>query len=296
MAVARGAFALGLLLCAAGLWLLGTLEGWGAGLGAVPLSAGCAVLALALPVVLLGARMRRGTRGQTVLLSQGALPADEARELYRLVDLVRGRLAATLGHLDDGPCEVWLCPSERGVRALSRAATVGVGHIGRPICVVPPCAREHPDELLAHLSQSLASNAAAGLGGRLHGFPREGLVEWLALCGATPDGPRRRAALHGDAARLSLARPASALVADGRAYAALGERERRMLAGSFTGFLVQRYGARAYLRFLAHADRNAPAVALLLTYSRPPRELEARWRAYLESSSDVAGDSSRASA
>jgi hypothetical protein len=296
MAVARGAFALGLLLCVAGLWLLSALEGWGAALCIVPLSLGGGILALALPVALVGARMRRQTRGQTTLLHETALREEDARELFRLVDLVRGRLAGAFEHLDDGACEVWLCSSQHAVRALRRAAAVGVGRVGPAVCPLPDTGHAGPDELLDHLSRSLADNAAAGLGGRLRGFLGDGLAGWLAVCGSVPDGPRRRLALHAEAARLSLARPASPLVVDGPTYATLGARERLVLARSFTGFLVQRYGTRAYLHFLGHADRNAPAIALLLAYSRPPRELEARWRAYLETGAGVAADTSQASA
>lgn len=284
MALARAITVAGLLLCLAGAWVLGD-GAWGA-LGSLLLAAtGVSLVALALPVVLIGCRTRRLSRGEVLLRCEHPLPEEAARELFRLVDLVRGRLAATLGGLDEGRCEVWICAGEGAAEAVSRARAVGVGRLGAAICPIPEACLARPHELPFRLSEPLARNAAQGLRGRLRGCLLEGMVEWLAVVGAMPSGVRRRVALHAEAARLSLSGPAAERWCDAASRRELPAEERRALSRSFTGFLVQRYGIGAYLRFLAEADRNPPHIALLLAYRRTPRELELRWRAFLEAGS-----------
>jgi hypothetical protein len=283
MAVIRTWLLVGFVACGVMPWVALALPAWGVAVVAALFLVGLAGLGLSLPLLALSTHLRAERRGGTTLRSERPLEHQDSRELYRVVDLVRGRLGRVLPRLDEGRCEVWLCPSRRWRRTLMNARLMGVGLVGPAVCPVLVTDLGNHEQLLHALSEGLAANAAWGLRGRLRGFALEGLTEWLTACGEVPEGTERRLLLH---------RAASALDGGGLPVYSLllGESpggERRALARSFTAFLIGRYGTRAYLRFLRHADRRPPHIALLLAYQRTPAELERHWRSFLAASAPL---------
>lgn len=276
MAVCRLAVVTCILLLALGAGALAVAPGVWAVLGIAPLLLGAIGLGYALPVAVLALEMTRSRQEGVTVLSRKPLPAEEEKELRRVVELVRGRLGRALHGLDEGPCEVWLCPRARDRDALLRARAVGVGVLGPTVCAVVADDLARHESMLEQVSHSLALAASAGLAGRLRGLLREGLTGWLAVLGATAPGVERGRRMHGAAASLSGGEWELLELLRGR-----GGSERAALATSFTAFLIGRYGRAAYLSFLRTTDTRPPHIALLLVYRRTPLELESRWRSFL---------------
>jgi hypothetical protein len=240
------------------------------------------VWARAIPALWLSARMLTTRVGLTCLRASRLLPDDLVREVCRMVDLVRGRLDAVAPGMESGTCVVWVVGTWQEASVLRHAMALGLGRLGGPAC--PVVEREvwsAPEKVIACLSRDVARNAVTSLTPRIRPFLRTGLLEYFRVCCATPEGPERQAAFHHEVALARLSpppRPLAELVVWGG-----GDPSHAALARSFTAFLMGRYGWRAYLRVLALADRRDPLAALAEAMNRDTRELEGRWRLFLES-------------
>ncbi len=256
--------------------------GWGWLIAAPVALASLTMLAPAVRVLSIGARTIARRRGDTVLRLPRLLSERDERELYRRVDLLRGRLRQTVHGLDDGVCEVWALRRPCDVRAIRRAWRIGVGRLGRAVCPVLLEDALDPDRARPALALALARNAAAAMTRSRCGFLTEGLVGYLATCALHAEGPALRTALHQPAAD-ALRGETPELTAQLRPRASAARSGSGAVGTSFTAFLIGRYGLASYLRMLNHADRNSAEVALLLAYGRSAVELERRWRLFLGS-------------
>jgi len=172
---------------------------WGALIAAPAGFAGAYLLIHALPVIGLAARTTPAILGTTLLRSRRMLPESVEWELFRLVDLVKGRLWAAAPGVECGPCEVWVVPRASEVAMLLRASRVGVGLVGAPICAVRE--GEAADEVAAleAISRDMALNAAGCIRSRAGAFLRSGLHGYFLACARTPRGPRRSQSFHREA-------------------------------------------------------------------------------------------------
>lgn len=267
-----------LLALAAGVLAIAEWGTWGLIVGVPAGLASLYVLLRTVPAVGIAVRLTPHWEGSTLLRTCAVLPAEVSRELCRLVDLVRGRLGETVPGLDLGPCEVWIVAGPRQLARVRRASRVGLGRLGRPVALLTldGAASSAAARLLAH---DFASSAADVLARRAGPPLRAGLRAYLAVCAAYPAGAERSRALHeGLSGELGLR---EILCSSGAL-----SRELEASCRSFTAFLVERYGLRTYLAFLARSDRYSPGVALYLAYGRTIPELETRWRVYLETRGD----------
>lgn len=269
------------MLCA-GL-AVAALGPWGA-VPAIPLGfAGAYLLIHALPVIGLAARTTPAILGTTLIRSRRVLPESVEWELFRAVDLVKGRLWGAAPGVECGTCEVWVVRRASEVALLLRSSRVGVGLVGAPICALREDEAAEPVAALKAISRGIARNAAGSMRCRAGTFLWSGLHEYLLACARAPQGPRRRERFHREAwlaVTGGSERPDGILLGE---LLGTGRSGRGPLARSFTAFLVGRYGWPAYLRLLRHADSRSPSVALHLTYGRTPAELERRWLVFLES-------------
>ncbi|GEM_PF-1970832 len=270
------------LLLAAG--ALGDLLGPWALVIALPLVAVAVwLLAHSLPLVLMSARLRPLQLGPTVIRSARRLSEDEEWELFRLVDLVKGRLWATAPGAECGGCEVWVLAHRRDAERLSRARCIGVGIVGPAVCAVPAAHLRDGEAVLRAIAAGVAANAAATLNGRVPAFLRLGLRGYLLCCALHAEGPDRNRCLH-EAAHHEAPRGIDIEALLRRLAPSLRAGTTLALGQSLVGFLVHRYGWRSFLTLLRHADAMPIELALFETYGRTVGEIEKRWLVFLEGS------------
>lgn len=258
------------------------------GVWALPVAGPAAVVAFwllvhSLPVVVMSARLRPLPLGATMIRSACRLTEDQEWELFRLVDLVKGRIWAVAPGAEPSGCEVWVLPHRDQVRRLIRARHIGVGTVGPAVCAVAVLDLRAPDACLQAIASGVAANAAFVLRGRMPAFLCLGLHGYLLCCALHPDGPDRRRCLHGEAYQevgegLDLATMLRRLAPSLRSPGA------RAVARSFVGFLIGRYGWRGYLRLMRYADQVPIDLALFQAYGRNLAELQERWMVFLEGS------------
>ena len=163
------------LLLAAG--ALGDLLGPWALVIALPLVAVAVwLLAHSLPLVLMSARLRPLQLGPTVIRSARRLSEDEEWELFRLVDLVKGRLWATAPGAECGGCEVWVLAHRRDAERLSRARCIGVGIVGPAVCAVPAAHLRDGEAVLRAIAAGVAHDDISDLFAAYTGIQGEELL------------------------------------------------------------------------------------------------------------------------
>ncbi|MBD3175444.1 MAG: hypothetical protein GF320_09695 [Armatimonadia bacterium] len=270
-----------LLIAAAALWDL--IGPWALPV-AVPVAAGCVyVLIHSLPLLTMSARLRPLALGSTMIRSARRLSEDQQWELFRLVDLVKGRLWDAAPGAESAGCEVWVVAHRDQVQRVVRARRVGVGLFGPTVCAIAIGDLRDHERALKAIASAVAVNAASSLNGRIPPFLREGLGGYLVACALHPAGAERGRYLHEDARRAA---------EDGVDLAhmlrllgpSLKAGQRRALARSLVGFLVHRYGWRAFLQMMQYADREPIDLALFEAYARNLAELQRRWLVFLEGS------------
>jgi hypothetical protein len=213
------------------------------------------------------------------------LPLDQATRLAEDCELRIEQAARGLGVREQGPITAYFFRSVDEKRALMGAYRVYIAKPWRREVYVQLAGFPHPvlAHELAHVVGRLASDGVFGVPGRLGGLiPEPTLVEGLAVAldrsvsdELTPH--QLAAAAHG----LRIAPPLAELL--GPRFLAQNQALAYTLAGSFLGFVGERYGAEALARVYRTADYAG-------TLGKPLDTLEGEWRVFLAGlpSSDAA--------
>jgi tetratricopeptide (TPR) repeat protein len=203
-------------------------------------------------------------------------PAGEAERLLRDCELDASEVAAALGIEHPPRASVWLYRGEEEKRWLVGA--------GRTDYTKPWLAEVHltdapaPHPSLRHeLVHALASSFATGplrVPSRWGVLIRAGLVEGLAVA---VDLPRGEWTAHewSRAMRDLGLMPGAASLVDPAGFLASSQARAYTVAGSFLGFLLERYGAEPVRRVYGNAGFAA-------AFGKPLPELEAEWSAFLD--------------